>query len=106
MSITTPIKSSSLNREPIMKCRGCRGEGIQVGPLGPRACNPCKGTGLRAITAAKRCGCGKAYDTRTWEDLTFVGFMEDEVEIIELRNCVCGSTLAMVVVEGGVEACA
>lgn len=97
MSMTSPIKSSKLNHEPIIKCRKCRGEGIQVGPLGPRACNPCKGTGLRAILPAKRCGCGASYTTLTWQRLPFVGTMEDDVETIELRNCACGSTLAIVV---------
>jgi DnaJ-class molecular chaperone len=84
-------------REPIVKCSRCRGEGIRVGPTGPMACGSCNGTGLRAVLPAKKCACGATYNTRTWEKLDLVGTMEDDVETIELRNCMCGSTLAVVV---------
>lgn len=82
-------------REPIVKCRACKGEGIIDGP---RACRRCGGTGLRAIQAIKTCGCcGIAYTSATWELLELVGYQEDEVERLELRNCRCGSTLAIAI---------
>lgn len=50
---------------------------------------------------SKRCGCGAAYDAAAWRTLAFVGwqvFPRDgelpEVRL-ELRNCPCGSTLAL-----------
>lgn len=76
-----------------MKCRACRGEGIVPGP---RACRSCNGTGLRAVTLATSCGCGATYDTRAWERLPLLGPMDDgDGGVLELRNCACGSTLAI-----------
>lgn len=46
----------------------------------------------------KPCGCGRSYDAFEWSRLPYVGVMGDEVETLELRNCVaCNSTLAVVV---------
>ena len=45
--------------------------------------------------APKQCGCGLSHDAAAWRALPFVGFMLDEAETIELRNCACGSTLAI-----------
>ena len=44
----------------------------------------------------KTCGCGKQYSSGEWKLLPYVGVHEDEVERLELRNCGCGSTLAIV----------
>jgi hypothetical protein len=44
----------------------------------------------------KTCGCGAVYRTVSWRKLPFVGFGGDDVEALELRNCVCGSTIAIV----------
>ncbi len=85
-----------MNAEPIIKCRRCSGEGIHAGPNGPVACERCHGIGLRAVTVAKTCACGAVYDARGWERLPFVCEMEDDVDVLELRNCRCGSTLAIV----------
>jgi hypothetical protein len=43
----------------------------------------------------RRCGCGREYDAASWRDLPFVGHQDDGVESIELRNCPCGSTIAV-----------
>jgi hypothetical protein len=43
----------------------------------------------------KRCGCGCEYTPEQWQALPYVGVMRDDVEALELRNCVCGSTLAV-----------
>lgn len=45
--------------------------------------------------ASKQCGCGANHDPFAWSRLPFVGVMADEEETIELRNCACGSTLAI-----------
>ena len=45
------------------------------------------------------CGCGLAYTVESWAALDFVGYMADEVETLELRNCPCGSTRAIVLKE-------
>lgn len=44
----------------------------------------------------KVCACGRAYSPAEWCALPFVGIMRDDVETLELRNCTCGSTLAIV----------
>ena len=49
----------------------------------------------------KRCSCGKVYDREHWEALPLVGPSRmDWGEVQELRNCVCGSTIAIVLEEG------
>lgn len=45
----------------------------------------------------KRCGCGRSYTAHEWRLLQFVGTMIDDVESCELRNCACGSTIAMAI---------
>lgn len=55
----------------------------------------------------KACACGLAYSTEAWSRLAFVGinyFPADTfgpAEAIELRNCVCGSTIAINADVGG-----
>ena len=44
----------------------------------------------------KICRCDKRYSAAEWKRLVYVGVMEDDVERIELRNCTCGSTVAVV----------
>jgi CheY-like chemotaxis protein len=39
----------------------------------------------------KRCGCGREHTRRSWKSLRLVGTMEGA----ELRNCACGSTIAL-----------
>jgi len=43
----------------------------------------------------KKCGCGREYNAADWRELEYVGASDDGVESIELRNCACGSTLAV-----------
>jgi hypothetical protein len=43
----------------------------------------------------KQCGCGRSYDEEGWSRLEFVGVMDYGVEVLELRNCACHSTLSM-----------
>ncbi len=45
----------------------------------------------------KSCGCGRIHDAFAWIALPYVGVMADDVESLELRNCACGSTLAIAV---------
>jgi hypothetical protein len=44
----------------------------------------------------KRCGCGRVHDAAAWAGLEPVGTWDDGVEVLELRNCACGSSLAFV----------
>ena len=46
---------------------------------------------------SKLCGCGRLYELQEWEKLHYVGDMDDTVEVLEMRNCVCGSTIAIVI---------
>lgn len=46
-------------------------------------------------TVVKACGCGRTYTAEEWAALELVGIMADDVETIELRNCPCGSTIAV-----------
>lgn len=49
---------------------------------------------LLGVYAVTRCACGAAYDVEQWAALGYVGEQEwAPAEWIELRNCVCGSTL-------------
>lgn len=47
---------------------------------------------------SKPCGCGLVHDHAAWSALPYVGDMHDEDVVLELRNCRCGSTLAIEVV--------
>ena len=42
-----------------------------------------------------RCGCGRVFTARQWARLECRGVMEDDVETVELRQCVCDNTLAL-----------
>ena len=48
-----------------------------------------------AVGWPKRCSCGRSYGRSEWARLPFVGKASDSQCHIELRNCVCGSTIAM-----------
>lgn len=41
--------------------------------------------------------CGASYTEAEWQGLPLVGVQADDVEVLELRDCRCGSTLAVVV---------
>jgi DNA-binding response OmpR family regulator len=48
-------------------------------------------------TRLKQCGCGRIYDAESWRELTRLSEMDngrDVGERLELRQCVCKSTLA------------
>ncbi len=53
------------------------------------------------VTVFKKCSCGRKYTEEEWKQLYLVGYQRFEWgEEQELRNCVCGSTMAIVTVEG------
>lgn len=44
----------------------------------------------------KRCSCGKEYDPDEWQNLPYVGVWDLGIgTVLSLRNCSCGSTLAV-----------
>jgi hypothetical protein len=44
----------------------------------------------------KKCNCcGKVHDAQAWDALPLVGRQDDGVELLELRNCTCRSTIAI-----------
>ena len=45
----------------------------------------------------KACGCGRSYSREQWGALDYAGTQDDGSEVVELRNCTCGSTLGVVV---------
>jgi len=45
----------------------------------------------------KTCACGCTYTREQWGQLPYVGPLDDGVEVTELRNCTCGSTLGIVI---------
>jgi hypothetical protein len=50
---------------------------------------------IHSFEAKKHCpGCGNAHNLNGFQSLPCVGDMVDDVEILELRNCPCGSTIA------------
>jgi hypothetical protein len=51
----------------------------------------------------KTCSCcGQKYTAPEWGSLPLCGYYQDEVERLELRNCRCGSTIAIEVARLGV----
>lgn len=49
----------------------------------------------------KKCSCGRSYSEARWKMLPYVGTQEYPWgEVQELRNCVCNSTMSIVLVEG------
>jgi len=52
----------------------------------------------------KVCSCGVQYTLEAWCALPYVGVLVDPDESFELRNCVCGSTLAVPVAPDAQEA--
>jgi hypothetical protein len=49
----------------------------------------------------KRCGCGNGYNLAAWMALPLVGHQKDDVEDLELKDCQCGSTLAVLLLPDG-----
>lgn len=39
--------------------------------------------------------CSATHDAGSWFSLRYVGIQADDVESLELRDCVCGNTLAV-----------
>jgi hypothetical protein len=61
---------------------------------------PCAGCAqLRQPEPFKRCNCGRSYyDLTAFLELPFAGTQTVDGEVLDLRNCPCGSTLARVMV--------
>lgn len=48
----------------------------------------------------KTCSCGRSHSLASWRDLPYVGIQRVDGEPdLELRNCACGSTLAIELVD-------
>ena len=56
-------------------------------------------TRVRAFS--KTCACGLKYNLSEWLKLPFRGIQRDDVESLELRDCRCKRTLAVVVLSDG-----
>jgi hypothetical protein len=48
------------------------------------------------MTGAK-CACGETYDPASWSRLDYVGLQDDGEQVLELRVCACGATIAALV---------
>lgn len=56
---------------------------------------------VAAKTFPKVCSCGRSYTLREWEQLPEGKLWEtDWGDILELRHCVCRSTMSILLVEG------
>jgi hypothetical protein len=51
---------------------------------------------LRGADVYKRCACGREYTRDDWGKLDYCGLQDGEGETLELRLCLCGSTIAVV----------
>lgn len=51
------------------------------------------------VPVVHRCLCGRSHDALEWLKLSLVGYQaaENPDELLELRNCACGSTGALVI---------
>lgn len=56
------------------------------------------------FSGPKQCGCGRAHSVAQWAVLPLCGRQDDGVDVLELRNCACGSTLAIVLATRGCDA--
>lgn len=76
-----PIAVGTTKRVPICeKCLdACLEGGAPVGPLFPKVCS-----------------CGASYDAEDWAELHLVGVQDTGVEILEMRNCPCHSTISII----------
>ena len=45
----------------------------------------------------KQCACGQSFTIEQWRRLKRLGELDDGVDLLELRDCPCGSTLAIVI---------
>jgi len=50
-----------------------------------------------AAAQGKQCTCGRTYDVQAWNRLAYVGLQDDGEQVLELRVCVCGATIAALV---------
>ena len=53
---------------------------------------------ISTVPIIKKCGCGQTYTKDEWEKLEFVCVFdveEDGAQDAELRNCPCGSSIAV-----------
>lgn len=62
----------------------------------PRTPTPAERIRRSNFPKSCRC-CGATYSAERWTALHYVGRNEDDVETIEMRNCPCGGTMAIVV---------
>ena len=53
--------------------------------------------GARSRESVKVCGCGAVHGAPEWAALPLCGRQDDGYDVLEMRNCPCGSTLAIVV---------
>lgn len=58
------------------------------------------------MSPVKKCGvCDREFDAIQWSRLPFVGEMADDAEVLELRNCPCGTTISIVLEPKKCECC-
>ncbi len=50
---------------------------------------------VEVVPSVKSCGCGRSYDPEEWKGLAKCGVVKDPLGDLEMRNCACGSTLAI-----------
>lgn len=58
------------------------------------------GVGVRGdvVSFQKRCRCcGRTYDAAGWASLKLVGHQDDGIELLQMRDCACLSTLGVFV---------
>lgn len=46
-----------------------------------------------------RCSCGRSHTLAEWDKLPLVGVMDADGEKLEQRNCECGSTISILLVD-------
>lgn len=49
------------------------------------------------MTFPKTCACGRTYSVEEWRDIVRLGILNDGVELTEMKNCACGSTMGMAI---------
>ncbi len=54
---------------------------------------------MRSSLFPKTCACGRVHSREAWSLAPLLGTWELGEEVLELRNCACGSTMAIPVIQ-------
>lgn len=76
---------------------GASSRSLSVGSFDPdRQIPPAGGASSRGVVKECR-NCGRNHTLDEWWTLPLVGHMDDGEELLEMRNCICRSTISIII---------